>query len=102
VSTSTAGPQRAPRPQCSPAKAVAAEAAAVEMGNRIGTVGLPRPDAMGEVQEVRQQVRPRVANHTRHRVPGNANLSVLEDLFIAFSLSLPIWAPSFSCFFTGT
>jgi len=30
-----------------PAKAVAAEAAAVEMGNRIGTVGLPRPDAMG-------------------------------------------------------
>jgi hypothetical protein len=37
----------AARLQCSPAKAVAAEAAAVEMGNRIGTVGLPRPDAMG-------------------------------------------------------
>ena len=30
-----------------PAKAVAAEAAVVEMGNCIGTVGLPRLDAMG-------------------------------------------------------
>jgi hypothetical protein len=92
----------AARLQCSPAKAVAAEAATVEMGNRIGTVGLPRPDAMGRFRRFGSKYTPRVANHTRHRVPGNANLYVLEDLFIAFSLSLPIWAPLFSWFFTGT
>jgi hypothetical protein len=84
-----------------PAKAVAAEATAVEMGNCNRTVGLLRPDAMGRFRSFGSKYVP----ESLTTLATEFQVTLIYRCSRVYSLlfrSLPIWAPSFSCFFTGT